>query len=227
MDSPLTPGMSSLLYFGDETFEYPALENSVTPGTKDRYGGYAFSEKELQADNTFLNDFESPRTFTANKAAEFGPAAYAQTPALTTGPSAVNPISSSTSQASPSVALDYFSRPRQPNSDGSSAHFVTAKPVESNDFSEFRNAINKRFNRARGAVASVQRYAYSIFCRNNNGRWEGKLGLFRPYADNFDSEALSPTSIPSKLPSTMILWISHSLILKLNSNPMSIDMPNF
>ena len=159
MESPLTPGMSSLLYFGDETYEYPALENGGTPGTKDRYGGgYTFSQKDLDAGNRLLTAFDSPRPSSINKAGESGPLAYAQTPALTTGPSATNPTSS---QASPSVSLDYFSRPRQPNSDGSCTPFVTAKPVESNEFIEFRNAINKRFNRAREAVSSaVQRYNF-------------------------------------------------------------------
>lgn len=231
MDSPLTPGMSSLLYFGDETFEYPALENGATPGTKDRYGGYTFEQRDLdslEAGHTLLNDFDSSRTFTASKAAGSGPSAYAQTPALTTGPSVVNPNSSSISQASPSVAPDYFSRPRQPNSDGSSAHFVTAKPVESSDFSEFRNAINKRFNRAREVVSSVQRYAYARLIYLNaclNGK--KKLGLFRAYADHFHLEALSPTSMLSKPPSMMIVWIFPSVILKVNSNPTSINMPNF
>ena len=148
-----------MLDFADENFEYAALDYATTPGAKDIYGeSFAFSQKDWEAGNKFLSAFDSPGPSSANNNnnddGTVEPAvASAQTPALTTGPSAAT-HSSSASQASPSVEPDYFSRPRQPNSDGNSAHFVTAKPVESNNYSEFRKAINNRFNRAKAAISA-------------------------------------------------------------------------
>lgn len=60
MDTPLTLGMSGLLYFEDETFKHLALGDGATLGTKEYYRGYSFFQKDPEAGSSLLNNYDTP-----------------------------------------------------------------------------------------------------------------------------------------------------------------------